>query len=153
MKDTFELLRVSRQNYLKFLTDYSLDELNTVPLGFKNNILWNIAHIVGTTDLLVNKLNGCSLRFDEEFLTSYTKGSQPEVAVNQAFVDQLKKDLIDQINWVEEDYSKGVFPPALAQPYTTSFGNTLTDIDVILRFLPLHEGLHIGIIMGLRKFI
>lgn len=153
MTDTFELLRISRQNYLKYLNDYTLDELNTVPMGFKNNLVWNIAHIVGTTDLLVNKLNGCPLRMDADFLASYTKGSQPDVAVTQDFVNQLKKDLIEQIDWVESDYRNGVFPTALTQTYTTSFGNTLTDIDVILRFLPLHEGLHLGIMMGLRKFI
>ena len=36
-----------------FLEKFSLDQLNTVPKGYRNSIFWNVAHIVVTQQLLV----------------------------------------------------------------------------------------------------
>lgn len=153
MNYKFELLRIARAHYIQYLEDYSLDQLNTVPVGFKNNLIWNAAHIVATTDLLVNKLNDLPLKFDSSFIQAYTKGSAPSVAVDQAFVDKLKLDLLHQIDWVEEDYQSGKFPESTVIPYTTSFGNVLTDISSILTTIPLHEGIHLGVMMSIKKLV
>ena len=34
----------SRKIFHYYLKQFTLDQLNTIPEGFNNNILWNIAH-------------------------------------------------------------------------------------------------------------
>jgi hypothetical protein len=41
----------------KFLEKFSIDQLNTVPKGYRNSIFWNVAHIVVTQQLLVYGLS------------------------------------------------------------------------------------------------
>jgi hypothetical protein len=153
MQIQFDLLRHSRNNYIHYLDNYSLDQLNTVPLGYKNNLLWNIGHIVATADILMYKMNGLPMQMDEQFIEAYRKGSQPEVAVNQEFVNKLRNDLEEQVVRITTDYENKVFPASVLKPYTTSFGNTLSNIEDAITFNLIHEGLHQGIMLQIRKFI
>jgi hypothetical protein len=153
MQTAFDLLRHSRANYVHYLDNYSLDQLNTVPLGYKNNLIWNIGHIVATADILMYKMNGLPMQMDEPFIEAYRKGSQPEVAVNQTFVDKLRNDIEAQVVRITTDYENKVFPASVLKPYTTSFGNTLNTIEDALSFNLIHEGLHHGIMLNIRKFI
>ncbi len=153
MKNKFELFKISRKNYLNLIEEHTLDQLNTVPSEFKNNLIWNAAHVIASTDGLFNRLHGLHMRMTSEYIQSYAKGSRPEIAVNQEFVDQIKKDLIQQVSWVESDFEEGKFPESTIQPYTTTYGNTLVDFESVLAFNLLHEGLHYGIMLSLKKFI
>mgnify|MGYP006089427823 FL=1 len=38
----------NRTLLLKFLDKFSLDQLNTIPTGYRNSLFWNIAHTVVT---------------------------------------------------------------------------------------------------------
>jgi len=40
------------------IEDFSLEELNKIPEGFNNNIIWNIAHVIATQQALVYGLSG-----------------------------------------------------------------------------------------------
>jgi hypothetical protein len=48
MNQIFETTRTSRKVLLQFLENYTLVQLNKIPEGFNNNLIWNIAHIVVT---------------------------------------------------------------------------------------------------------
>ena len=58
MKIQFDVLRKSRDLVLKELEGLTLEQIHTIPTGFKNNIAWNLAHIVITQQLLHYKLSG-----------------------------------------------------------------------------------------------
>lgn len=148
-----DLLLISRQNYVKIIDEYTLDELNTVPLGYRNNLIWNLAHVIAVNDGLINRLHGLPMRMTDTFIKSYTKGTQPEIAVDRAFVEQVRHDLIAQVDWVRADYESGKFPSTTIQPYPTSYGNTLTNIEEILTFVLLHEGLHYGYMLAIKRFL
>ena len=55
----------------RFLEEISLDDLNKIPEGFSNNIIWNIAHVVVTQQLLVYKLSGLPMHVSEEMVAKY----------------------------------------------------------------------------------
>jgi len=38
------------------ITPFSLEQLNKIPEGFNNNLIWNIAHCVVTQQLLCYKV-------------------------------------------------------------------------------------------------
>jgi len=153
MNPVFQLTKISRENYISIIDKHTLDQLNTVPIGFNNNIIWNVAHVVATYDILIYQLNQLPTRLSEAFVNEFRKGTVPVRAVDQAFVDDLKIKLIKQIEEVENDYKNGVIPQDVSKPYMTSFNFNLQHSDDILAFNNIHEALHMGLVMSLRKFV
>ena len=69
---------VTQQNRVllsKFIDKFSLEQLNTVPKGFKNSIFWNIAHTVVTQQLLTYGLSGQPLLIQDQLVAHYKKGT------------------------------------------------------------------------------
>lgn len=151
MDQTFETTRVSRKLILQFLDNYSLEQLNKTPEGFSNNIIWNIAHIIVTQQLLVYKLSGLPMMVSDELVEKYRKGTKPEGDISQAELEEIKSLLFETINKTEEDYSTKAFKTY--NELTTSLGFVFKNIEDALSFNNYHEALHVGIMMSIRKFI
>ncbi len=151
MQRTFEITRTSRKIVSQFLENYSLEQLNKIPEGFKNNLIWNIAHIVVTQQLLVYKFSGLPMLVSDELVEKYIKGTKPELDATQSDIEEIKSLLSMTINQTEEDYDNGIFKNY--QEYPTSTGFVLRNVEDAMVFNNFHEGLHIGILMSLRKFI
>lgn len=151
MEQTFEITRISRKIVLQFLENYSLEQLNKIPEGFKNNLIWNIAHVVVTQQLLVYKFSGLPMMVSDELVQQYIKGSKPEHIVTQIEVDEIKSLLAKTIDQTKEDYDNKMFK--YYQEYPTSTGFVIKNVEDAMVFNNFHEGLHIGIMMSLRKFI
>ena len=101
MQRTFEITRTSRKIVSQFLDSYSLEQLNKIPNGFKNNLIWNIAHIVVTQQLLVYKFSGLPMMVSDELVQKYMKGTKPELDATQADVDEVvtarREDFFDPV--------------------------------------------------------
>jgi formate dehydrogenase maturation protein FdhE len=151
MNQTFEITRTSRKIVSQFLDYYSLEQLNKIPEGFKNNLIWNIAHIAVTQQLLVYKFSGLPMLVSDELVQKYMKGTKPELDATQADIEEIKSLLSKTIDQTEEDYDNGIFKNY--QEYPTSTGFVLKNVEDAMVFNNFHEGLHIGIMMSLRKFV
>jgi hypothetical protein len=77
MGDTFAITRTSRNIIAKYLDDYTLEQLNKIPTGFNNNLIWNIAHIVVVQQMLVYNLSGLPMMVSKEMVDSYKRGTKP----------------------------------------------------------------------------
>ena len=53
MKKQFELIKQTKNNFLKLVDNLSIDELNIIPSGFTNNIIWNLGHIIAINNCYV----------------------------------------------------------------------------------------------------
>ena len=151
MEQTFELNRTLRKLIAPFLEELSLDQLNTIPEGFTNNLFWNIAHVVVTQQLLVYKLSGLPMLISDELVDKYKKGSKPEQAASQEDVDQIKSLLFDTIDQTQADYGSGLFTQFTEYP--TSSGFVLKSVQDAMAYNNFHEGLHLGILMSLKKIV
>lgn len=151
MQRTFEITTTSRKIVSQFLDNYSLEQLNNIPVGFKNNLIWNIAHVIVTQQLLVYKFSGLPMLVSEELVQKYMKGTKPEINATQAEVEELKILVSKTINQTKEDYDNGIFENY--EEYPTSTGFVLGNVEDAMAFNNFHEGLHIGIMMSLRKLI
>ena len=151
MEQTFELNRTSRKLIAPFLEDYTLDQLNTIPEGFSNNLFWNIAHVVVTQQLLIYKLSGLNMLVSDELVDKYRKGTKPEQPATQAEVDEIKSLLFDTIDQTQADYGSGLFTQFTEYP--TSSGFVLKNVKDAMAYNNFHEGLHLGIIMSIRKLL
>lgn len=141
----------NRLAFKKYLDDLSLEQLNKIPEGFNNNIIWNIAHTMVTQQLLVYKLSGQKPLVNDEMIAAYKKGSKPERDVTQEEVDEIKKLLFSTIEQTEVDYKRGIFKDF--QSYSTSVGVTLENVDHAISFNLFHEGLHRGSVLALLHVI
>ncbi|PKB16860.1 DinB family protein [Flavobacterium sp. 5] len=151
MKDTFEVNSTSRKMLDAYFENYTLEQLNKIPEGFTNNLIWNIAHVIVTQQILVYKLSGLPMMVSDAMVEKYRKGTKPENDVTQAEVEEIKELLFDTLHKTEVDYNNGVF--VNYQEYPTSTGFILKSAVGAIEFNNFHEGLHIGIMMSLRKFV
>ena len=149
MKNQFEFLRATRRNYLRILEGLSLEQVNKIPEGFKNNIIWNAGHAVVTQQLLQYKLSGTEPLLPEATLDAYRKGSAPKPFVEEEEVAMIKEWLKSTPDQLEKDYNDKKF--GAYKTYTTSYGVELNSIEDAINFNTIHEGLHLGTVMALRK--
>lgn len=151
MNQTFDITRTSRKILSQFLEKYTLEQLNKIPEGFSNNLIWNIAHIVVVQQMLVYKLSGLPMNVSDEMVNAYKKGSKPEHIASQSEVEEIKILLSKTIDQTEKDFKNGVFQNF--EEYPTSTGFVLKSTQDAMVFNNFHEGLHIGIMMSIRKFL
>ncbi len=147
----FQIAAFTRKMALNLLNELTPDQLYFIPKGFKNNIIWNIGHILITEQMLTYGLSGLELPVDKKFVELYGKGSIPTAEISSEAIDAIKSDLISASKQTEVDYKNGVFK-AFNQ-YPTSTGIVLTNIDDAIQFNTLHEGIHLGIILAIKKLV
>jgi len=151
MKEHFEFLRVSRQNTLNLISNFDNNQLNQIPEGFNNNLIWNFGHLVVTQQLLNYGLSGLPLHIEKSLVDNYKKGTKPEGIVSNEEIESLKKLFLSCVDQTELDYQHGVFKSF--KTYPTSFNATLTSIKEAIAFNNIHEGLHLGYMMAMQRSI
>lgn len=151
MDRTFDINGISRKTLSQFLQGYTLEQLNAIPEGFSNNLIWNIGHIVVVQQLLVYNLSGLPMMVSEEMITKYKKGTKPEHNATQAEVDEIQSLLFETINQTKADLDNKIFKNY--NEYPTSTGFVLKNAEDAIDFNVYHEALHIGIMMSIKKFI
>lgn len=151
MNKDFELLKITRNNILKSVEGLSDAQLATIPSGFNNNILWNLGHIVSSGQKLTYALSGLPMKVSEEFAAPYAKGTDPKLWTSIPNVGEVKEYLSATPVLLEQDYYNGMFRSY--RSYATSYGYTITGIEDAIRFCNVHEAVHFGVIMTLKKLV
>lgn len=149
METTLAILKHNRKVYAHFIDRFTLEELNTIPKGFNNNIIWNIAHVLVTQQLLMYKLSGLPLHVSEDLVERYRKGTKPDEKVSQQEVDQIKQALFSTYDLLKEDLENKRFKSF--HPYTTSSKMELTTFEEASSFVLFHDGIHVGSILALAR--
>jgi len=151
MQQHFDFLKVSRNNVLRFLSQFDEEQMNTIPEGFNNNLAWNLGHLVATQQLLNYKLSGLPFHVNDELIDKYRKGTKPTAPIKASEIGLLNELMTDCVDKLVVDYNEGVFKEF--KTYTTSFNATLTSIENAIAFNNIHEGLHLGYIMAMGKLV
>ena len=151
MENIFTTTLQNRKLLYKILDNTPREQLLEIPKGFRNNIWWNIAHVVVTQQLLVYKLSGLKVRIPEQFVEKFKKGTVPDGTATDAEIKEIGDFLISTAEWAKEDYGNGLFKNF--NEYTTSLKVTLRSVEDAMTFNVFHEGLHLGAILGLQKVV
>lgn len=151
MKTTFKIWKTNREKYMQFLENYSLEQLNKIPEGFSNNLIWNIGHIIVSQQGLVYRLSGLPINISDELMHTYKNGSKPTSATTQEEVNELKVLLFSLMEQTKEDFDNGKF--TTYNEYNTSTGFNLNSTPEALEFNNYHEAIHLGFMMNIQKFI
>ena len=104
MQNIIERYKKLRLYLLDGIKDLSVEQLNEVPAEFSNNIIWNIAHLVVTQQIICYKRAGKDISIDTDFFEQFKPGSKPEVVFDEAFIKKVKTVFIESIDALEKDY-------------------------------------------------
>ena len=148
----FEVNRVSRQNILKLIDGLSVEQLNKIPEGYNNNIIWHVGHLIATQQLLIYRLSNTEVLITENIIDEFRKGTKPEKQYSEDDIEELKSLFIEVVHRTEQDYNYDVMN-AYKEDYPTSYGIVLKNVDDAVKFNNIHEGLHLGYIMAMRKLV
>ena len=109
MNFQIDVLKATRENILRVMDGLTMEQLNHIPEGFKNNLIWNFGHVVVTQQLLNYALSGLPMYLSDTIVNKYRKGAKPEGAVSEAEYEMLKKKAFDLIEVLKKDYEAGIF--------------------------------------------
>lgn len=144
-------MRQTRQMILNMVQAYSLEQLNRIPPGFKNNMIWNLAHLVAAQQSVCYFRSGLPMVIQQDYFEKYKPESKPEKEVTAAEFEEIKTLLFSTLDRLEQDIEKGIFGGFT--PFTTRTGVMLGNFEEALTFLHFHDGLHAGVIMSQRKLV
>ncbi|WP_207425526.1 DinB family protein [Pedobacter sp. SYSU D00535] len=146
-----DVIENARKSFLKLIEGLSIESLNTVPPNFNNNIAWHLGHLVASQQVLCYKLGNEPLIVPAEIVGRYGRGTKPEATVTEEEIQELKAYLTATIEQLRADLKSGLFSNYTA--YTTSSGVALNNIDDALKYVCMHEGLHLGYVMAQKRFL
>jgi hypothetical protein len=152
MKIDLDLFKATRNNTLEVVKNLTLDQVNKVPEGFTGNVAWHVGHMVATHSGLVYQLNGAPGQFEKEFVLKFKKGSVPESDITQSEWDFILDKLITQVDDLEKDLTNQELWGSNHE-YATSYNYTITSLEESVRFSNLHQALHLGYVMALKRSI
>jgi len=151
MSSKIDLIRQTRSKALEIISGLSIFELNKIPEGFNNNIIWNLGHLIAAQEGIFYLRGKIGLNIKQDFFDSFKNGSRPERIIDEEEIEMIRSLLFSSLDQFESDLEKNIFNNYPA--WTTSMGITINSIDDAIHFLPFHEGLHLGQIMTYKRII
>ena len=151
MNKAIESLKKTRLHLLELIKDLSVEQLNEIPIGYNNNVIWNLGHLIVSQQALCYMRANVKPRVDDKYFTNFKPGTKPEFPIDEDDVLEIKGLLISVLDQLEADYNENLF--ANYGTFTTVFGVELTNIDDALNFVLFHDGLHTGYIMAMKHML
>jgi hypothetical protein len=148
----FKQLSFIRNRTLRVFDALTEEQAEIVPLGFNNNIRWNLGHIYTSLDALMYGFIGEKESINQRYLQLFSMNSSPATWEGDVpSLSQLKEDLSSQLNRIQNDFTgrldmEGNKPFNLGTVVLNTAGEVFT-------FGLWHEGLHQGTINSLLKVL
>src|SRR5690606_12470047 len=153
MENVFKFIFESRRAFIKLIEELSLEQLNEVPAGFNNNIIWNFGHIVVSTQTLSYTRTGIKEGVSwVKYVDAHAKGTKPTYFVEQAEVNELKARALSTIEEIENDDEDGVCDISTAYE-TATCGATVNTIEDVVTTSTGHDNLHLGYAVAQKRII
>jgi hypothetical protein len=154
MDKRIDKVKKIRQFLISQIAELSREQLNTIPKGYNNNIIWNIIHSMSAQQGICYRRLGQSPIIPDKYITPFLTNTKPDRIFDIKEIEAVKKMFIATIDKLQEDHRKKIF-----------YNNTGTlniykvyeiemhDIDDALDILLYHEGYHAGQILRLKKLV
>ena len=151
MNRQIETIRNARTSLLEQLEDLTVDQFNQIPLGFKNNISWNMGHMIVVQQGICYQKSGLPQLISDDFGKKFGPGSRPEGIISVIEIVNIKQLLVITLEQLETDYESQIFGNYIS--WSTRFGNKAVSIDDGLEFLSFHEKLHLETITAMKRVV
>ena len=151
MESFLKTWETSRKLYRKLLDAYTLDQLNTIPEGLSNNMIWQAGHVIVSQQKLMYTLSNLPINISQEMVVKYQNGSRPDGNATQEEVDEIKALLLSTVEQFKHDWESGKF--TIFNEYQSQTGFHLATFQDAVTFNAFHEGIHYGMLMYLKKLV
>jgi hypothetical protein len=151
MTKQIEIIRKTRAFLLENLKDLTTEQLNQIPEGFNNNIIWNLGHMIAAQQGICYIRAGITPVVNQDFIDAYKSGSKPGEPVDAESIENIKTLLFTTLDQLETDYNNHLFDNYIA--WVTRYQVEVANINDAISFLPFHDGLHSGDIGALRRLV
>ncbi len=151
MEYLLNVIRQTRENFIQLIEGSTVEELNVVPAGFNNNMIWNFGHIVASQQALCYLAAGLEPTIEKQYIRPFGKGTRPEAAIGADEIASIKDHMRATIDQLAEDFDSNKFVNYNA--FTTAFGVTLTSTAEAIQFVAVHDSYHYGVAATIRKVI
>ncbi|WP_069659034.1 DinB family protein [Arcticibacter eurypsychrophilus] len=151
MEKTFYTIKAIRENFLKLISDLSIESLNEIPEGFNNNIIWNLGHIIASQQIICYELTDNIPLIESQYISDYRNGTKPERFINNTELEVMKSNLLSTIDRTEIDLLNNLFENFKVKQL--QLGLKLERIQDSLNYVPVHDATHLGYSLALKRII
>lgn len=145
MDKVFEITKNNRRAVLEMVKSLPMEQLNFIPPGFHNNILWNVGHMVSIQQLIVYGLGKVPFTASEAIIMGFKNKTKPERPYTREEADDIFEVFVKTAEQMEADYLSGKFIDVT--PFISKSHNaTYEGAEGLITFNLFHEGLHTGVI-------
>ncbi len=169
LEEQFQVWNIIRNQILNVVNNIPEEKIIIIPDIFSNNILWIFGHLIRTRNFLLFRLANEPSKFPQELETLFTKGSSPKnwqflesnlgmLIINdkEVHIKNLKNDLIQleenlfnsSLDFIKKNYDKN-----LKEPYTTSTGFIIDNLQKAFQYNIVHESIHLGQLQLYKKVL
>lgn len=141
--------RKLRKKFIEYVNHFSSEELNMIPVGYKNNIIWNFGHAIVTHQLLTYSRSGLTPPIEKKWIQMFRKGTVPERIISNEEICELKHQALYLLEKLDEDQVAGIFKTY--DSYVTGIGVRIHTLAEAVEFNNVHEGIHLGYALSMRK--
>jgi hypothetical protein len=143
-----------RQFLLNQIADLSPEQLNKIPEGYNNNIIWNLAHLVCAQQSICYLRAAQPIKIEDKYFSPFLTNTKPDAFLYSQEIETIKSLFTSTIDELQTDYDNKVFERYTASPNILRvYGVKLDTIDDALEFLLYHEGFHSGYIISLKHLV
>jgi len=153
LQKSFDIIRSSRKALINFTADLSPEQLNYIPTQMKNNIIWNIGHVIAVQQNFCYKNSDLDTIISPLIIERYWAGTKPDGLTTIAEYELLRADLLSHVDRLEGDYHKGIFVTYQGREFKTYPGLAVNNIEEAVNFVAFHDGLHLGYVMALKHHV
>ena len=148
-----QMFQFSRSNTLASLNATTEEQALIVPQGFNNSILWNLGHIYVAVESVMSHVEGSQAELPESYSELFGIRTSPSAwTINPPTLEELASYLEEQIKYVESTYGDKL-EEKLTEPFQLNDRTTFHTYGEVLNFMIWHEGLHLGVINGIKRAI
>ena len=154
MNKKIEKLKNFRIFLLKQLSSLTTGQLNTIPAGYTNNIIWNLGHLICAQQNLCYVRSGLPITVDDKYFSPYMPGTKPEGFIDEQDIKSIKELFITSIDQLQSDFDQRIFKnysPSVMIPKV--YGFEVNNMDEAIDYLLYHEGFHGGYILSLKHLV
>lgn len=129
----------------------TLDQLTRVPQGFRNNILWNIGHVITDNCSMLYPPTGQPFPLPDHYLRWFAPETSPADWSETPSISEVLNAGARMRDQLVEDCTAGRMEAY--DPQTMEDGAVLSNIAYAIAHCNVHEAIHLGVIMSLRKLV
>ena len=139
---------------LKQIDGLSTQQLNHIPAGYNNNIIWNLGHLIAVVQNMCYARSGLPITVEDKYFSPYISGTKPEKFIDEQETKSIRELFITSIDKLQSDLDENIFsnysPSVMIQKV---YGFEVTNINEAIDYLVYHEGLHHGYILSMKHLL